>query len=61
MLGEAQYVSICNQMKDSARAIGFRAGWREVRDRFPDDFRVYMDGVIGEAADNKNQNGTKTA
>jgi len=48
MLSEAQYVSICNQMKDSARAAGFRAAWNEVRDRFPQEFATFFDRIVGE-------------
>jgi hypothetical protein len=46
MLSEAQYRSICNQMRDSARAPGFRAAWAEVRDRFPDEFRSFADEMF---------------
>jgi hypothetical protein len=46
MLGEAQYISICNQMKDSARAAGFRAVWSEVRERFGEDFREFSDAMF---------------
>jgi hypothetical protein len=46
MLGEAQYLSICNQMKDSARHAGFREVWSEVRERFPDEFRKFGDEMF---------------
>ena len=46
MLSEDQYVSICNQMRDSARYPGFRAAWAEVRDRFPEEFRSFADEMF---------------
>jgi len=48
MLSRAQYDSICSQMKDSARAPGFRAVWAEVRERFPDPFRAFADRMFAE-------------
>lgn len=50
MLGEEQYISICNQMRDSARAAGFRAAWAEVRDRFPEEFRGFADKMFATPA-----------
>jgi hypothetical protein len=49
MLSEPQYISICNQMKDSARAAGFRKAWLEVRDRFASDFAQFFDGIVRDA------------
>lgn len=46
MLGEAQYQSICNQMRDSAAYPGFRAAWSEVRNRFPEEFRAFADDMF---------------
>ena len=46
MISDAQYTSICNQMKDSARHAGFRAVWTDVRENFPEDFRAFGDGVF---------------
>ncbi len=46
MLGDAQYTSICNQMRDSAHYAGFRAAWGEVRDRFPEEFRAFADEMF---------------
>ena len=46
MLGEEQYVSIRNQMRDSARYAGFRAAWAEVRERFPEEFRAFADTMF---------------
>lgn len=53
MLGDEQYVSICNQMKDSARYAGFRAAWAEVRDRFPQEFRDFADEMFAAPAEGK--------
>ena len=50
MLSDAQYRSICNQMRDSARGAGMRSAWNEVRDRFPDEFRVFADAMFAPAA-----------
>ncbi len=46
MLGEEQYVSIRNQMRDSARYAGFCAAWAEVRERFPEEFRAFADTMF---------------
>ncbi len=46
MLSEVQFVSIKNQMRDSARHAGFRAAWAELRDRFPNSFRDFADGMF---------------
>jgi hypothetical protein len=48
MLSKEQYDSIRNQMADSARVAGIRAAWREVRERFAEDFRTFADGVFAE-------------
>lgn len=50
MLGEAQYTSICNQMRDSARSPGFRAAWADVRDRFAPAFMRFADGQFVDPA-----------
>jgi hypothetical protein len=51
MLGEEQHISICNQMRDSARVPGFRAVWAEVRDRFPEEFRSFADRMFATSAE----------
>ena len=48
MLGVAQYDSILRQMQDSARSAGIRMVWREVRERFAEDFRAFADTVFAE-------------
>ena len=50
MLSDAQYRSICNQMRDSAKGAGMRAAWNDVRDRFPDEFRAFADMMFAPAA-----------
>ncbi|MGQ0741891.1 MAG: hypothetical protein ACT4OG_06300 [Alphaproteobacteria bacterium] len=51
MLGDEQYVSICNQMRDDARYAGFRAAWGEVRDRFSEEFRRFADQMFVSPAE----------
>lgn len=46
MLGDAQYESICNQMRDSAQTKGICRIWSEVRDRFPGEFRAFADPIF---------------
>jgi hypothetical protein len=46
MMSEVQFVSIRNQMHDSARNPGVCAMWANVRDRFPEDFRRFADPIF---------------
>lgn len=48
MLGDAQYTSTLNHMKNSAATPGFRRMWSETRDRFPPEFTAFLDGIVAE-------------
>lgn len=47
MLSEPQFVSIRNQMRDTAKYGGICAVWTDVRDRFPEEFRAFADEFFG--------------
>lgn len=49
MLGDAQYTSTLNHMKNSATTPGFRAAWGDLKDRFPPEFAAFFNGLIQAA------------